>query len=288
MKKILVAGGDFRQLVLAEELKKSGYPVKVFGFDKSYTDNGLIAADNLSEAVSESDVVIFGLPVLKDEKILNTPLYNKTVYIDEIISSLNPDSVVIGGMVSSLLRESLNGKCRGVYDYFEREELIIKNVIPTVEGAIAIAVNETAITIHGSAALVTGYGRIGKYLAEVLKAMGAEVTVSARNNKDFAWISLNGYKYIKTCEIKEKMKEFDIIFNTIPSLVIDSECIDNIKNEAIIVDLASKPGGTDINYAKFKGIKTIWALSLPGKTAPVTAGRIIKETVENILNELGE
>ena len=84
------------------------------------------------------------------------------------------------------------------------------------------------------------------------------------------------------------MKEFDFIFNTIPSLVIDSECIDNMKNEAIIVDLASKPGGTDINYAKFKGIKTIWALSLPGKTAPVTAGRIIKETVENILNELGE
>ncbi len=287
MKKILVAGGDFRQLVLAEELKKSGYPVKVYGFDKSYTDNGLITAENLADAVYESDVIIFGLPVLKDEKTLNTPLYSKTVYIDEIISSLNRNSIVIGGMTSPLLKERLSGKCMGVYDYFEREELIIKNIIPTVEGAIAIAVSETAITIHGSAVLVTGYGRIGKYLSEILKAMGADVTVSARNNKDFAWIALNGFKCIKTSEIKDKIKEFDMIFNTIPALVIDSECIDNIKNEAIIVDLASKPGGTDINYAKYKGIKTIWALSLPGKTAPVTAGRIIKETVENILNELG-
>ena len=70
-------------------------------------------------------------------------------------------------------------------------------------------------------------------------------------------------------------------------MVIGRECIDCIKKDAFIIDLASKPGGTDINYAKQKGINTVWALSLPGKTAPVTAGKIIKETVDNILFELG-
>lgn len=287
MKKILVIGGDFRQIVLAEELKKSGYPVKVYGFDKPYTENGLLEAENISDAVSESDVVVFGLPVLKDEKTVNTPLYSKTVYIDEIIASLRKDSVVTGGMVSPLLKERINSSCKGIFDYYDREELIIKNVIPTVEGAVAIAINETAITLHGSKILVIGYGRIGKYLSKALKALGAEVTVSARKNSDFAWIDCNGYKSIKTSELKSRLNKYDIIMNTVPELVIGSECIDAMRNDTVIIDLASKPGGIDINYAKYKGIKTIWALSLPGKTAPVTAGRIIKESIENILDELG-
>ena len=139
MKKILVIGGDFRQLVLAEEFKKSGYPVKVFGFDKSYTENSFYEVTDISDAIKESDVIIFGLPVLKDEKTINTPLYDKTVYVDEIISSLNHNTVVLGGMTSPLFKEKLKNKCFGVYDYFDREELIVKNIIPTVEGAVAIA-----------------------------------------------------------------------------------------------------------------------------------------------------
>ena len=36
------------------------------------------------------------------------------------------------------------------------------------------------------------------------------------------------------------------------------------------------------------GVKTIWALSLPGKVAPDTAGDIILNTVLNIIRERGE
>jgi NADH:ubiquinone oxidoreductase subunit E len=35
------------------------------------------------------------------------------------------------------------------------------------------------------------------------------------------------------------------------------------------------------------GVKAIWALSLPGKVAPVTAAKFIKETIYNIISELG-
>ena len=45
-------------------------------------------------------------------------------------------------------------------------------------------------------------------------------------------------------------------------------------------------GGVDFEAAKEAGVKVIWALSLPGKTAPITAGKIIKDTILNILNEL--
>ena len=53
------------------------------------------------------------------------------------------------------------------------------------------------------------------------------------------------------------------------------------------MDLASKPGGVDMEAASRLGVRVIWALSLPGKVAPVTAGKIIRDTIYHILNELG-
>jgi dipicolinate synthase subunit A len=43
----------------------------------------------------------------------------------------------------------------------------------------------------------------------------------------------------------------------------------------LIIDLASKPGGTDFRYAEKRGIKALLAPSLPGIVAPKTAGQIL-------------
>ncbi len=45
--------------------------------------------------------------------------------------------------------------------------------------------------------------------------------------------------------------------------------------------------GVDFEAAARLGVRVIWALSLPGKTAPVTAGESIKNTIYNMLSELG-
>jgi len=47
------------------------------------------------------------------------------------------------------------------------------------------------------------------------------------------------------------------------------------------------PTGVDFEVAQSLGINVIWALSLPGKVAPVTSGKIIKDTIINILTEMG-
>ena len=59
-----------------------------------------------------------------------------------------------------------------------------------------------------------------------------------------------------------------------------------VKKEAIIIDLASNPGGVDRRAAREKGIKVIWALSLPAKVAPLTSAEFIKETLYHVLKEL--
>lgn len=53
----------------------------------------------------------------------------------------------------------------------------------------------------------------------------------------------------------------------------------------MVIDLASAPGGVDFEAASRRGIKSIQALSIPGKVAPKTAGSIIKSTIYDIINE---
>ena len=44
----------------------------------------------------------------------------------------------------------------------------------------------------------------------------------------------------------------------------------------------------DREAIKEKQIKFIWALSLPGKVAPVTSAEFIEETLYNIIKEIKE
>ena len=83
------------------------------------------------------------------------------------------------------------------------------------------------------------------------------------------------------------MADCDVVFNTVPDKIIGGNELLTAKN-TLIIDLASKPGGVDMERAKDLGVKVIWALGLPGKVAPVTSGNIIKETILNIFSELGE
>lgn len=163
----------------------------------------------------------------------------------------------------------------------------IPNAVPTAEGAIEIAIAETPFTIHGSKSLVLGYGKIGKILSKDLYALGAQTYVEARKYADLAMIEGHGYEPLPLDNLKDHIHEFDIIFNTIPSLILDDEILTKVKKDALIIDLASKPGGIDFDAAKAYGLKVIWALSLPGKIAPVSSGAIIKDTIMNIIKELG-
>ena len=105
--------------------------------------------------------------------------------------------------------------------------------------------------------------------------------MEARKYADLAMIEGHGYEPLPLDNLKEHIHEFDIIFNTIPSLILDDEILTKV------IDLASKPGGIDFDAAKSYGLKVIWALSLPGKIAPVSSGAIIKDTIMNIIKELG-
>lgn len=276
-----VIGGDLRQLTVAKLLAEDGYSVKIFGFDKEIDADEKMKCDSLSEA-AQADVIILPLPVSQDGNNLNSPFSENKIPLKELYGYVREESIVLGGCIPN---DASNACGARMYDYFTREELSIANAVPTAEGAIETALCETARTLYKSKCLVIGYGRIGKILAERLKALGCEVSVSARKYSDFAWIEAFGYKALDSRSLDGSISDYDIIFNTVPAVILDGKLLRQISEDTTVIDLASKPGGVDFYLAKELGLKVIWALSLPGKTAPITSGEIIKKTVINILRE---
>lgn len=259
---VSVAGGDLRQLTLAKMLASDGYDVKIYGFDKDIKTTGLNRTDSIEQAL-DADIVILPVPVTFDNTTINAPFAESPLTIEEFLKTINPLSIVFGGRISEQLSSALEKRGIMHRDYMKRDELAIRNAIPTAEGAIEIAVSETPITVHGSSCLVLGYGKVGKVLAKFLDGLGAKTYVEARKYADLALIESHGYIPLSLNEAKTRIGEFDIIFNTVPALILTRELLEKVNSNSLIIDLASKPGGVDFEAAKELGVRVIWALSLP-------------------------
>jgi len=273
---VCIVGGDMRQIRLSELLKKEGYTVYSLGLSEE---------DCNFDILRKAEIIVFPMPVSFDDVYINAPFAKRQIAKSKILAMIPEGTFVLGGRMSEEMKRELTAKGLEFEDYYKREELIVKNAIPTAEGALEIAFSEMPTTIFSSKCLVTGFGRVGKVMAKKLKALEADVTVSARKYADFAWIEEAGMKPIHTEDLPIFVEKFDLIVNTVPALLLTEEILKRVKDDALIIDLASKPGGVDFSAAKRLNKNVIWALSLPGKTAPITAGDIIKEAVVNILFE---
>ncbi len=286
-KKFSIIGGDLRSVKLAELIAAEGNSVNIYGFSNAGFEIKLKQSNAIAEAINETDVVIGPIPCSNDNELLNAPFHNDKIYINEVFKCINKNQLFIAGRISDKI--SHMAQVYNVYtvDLLEREEMAVLNAIPTAEGAIQIALEEMPTTLHNSNALILGFGRIGKTLAKVLTGMGANVYVEARKYSDLAWIRNYGYKPVLLSELSNTVKSINVLFNTIPSIILNNEVLKALNSNCLIIDLASKPGGVDFEKAKELGLKAIWALSLPGKVAPVTAAEFMKDTTYNIIEELG-
>ncbi len=288
-KKYLVVGGDLRFIKLSEFLSESGFDVYILGFDR----NAILSKDihiinNVMEIKSEMDFIILPLPVSLDEVSVNMPFSSKVVPIEMLCSVLKKGGTVFGGRISPNVKDLFDEHKISVIDYSVREEFCVLNAISTAEGAIQVAMEETARTISGEKILILGMGRISKVLIKQLSGFNAKITVAARKFSDIAWAETYGCEGIHISSLAEKIGEFNIIFGTVPSVILTEEILAKTDKNTLIIDLASKPGGVDFDAATSLGVKVIWLLSLPGKVAPLTAGETIGKTILNIISERGE
>ena len=152
-----------------------------------------------------------------------------------------------------------------------------------------IAMEELTVCLWGLKILVTGYGRVSQVLCDRLTSLGGKVTVAARKNSDRAYAVTRGAESADIRDLDDIHPEkYRLIYNTVPSTVIDRDFISRVRSDVLIIDLASMPGGCDTEALEERGIKWIHALSLPGRNAPETAGNVLAETVLKIIREEGK
>lgn len=286
MSSYTIIGGDLRNVELAKKLVEDKNEVNIYGFSKDMLPSDLITNESLEDSIKNSKLVIAPLVFSKDDENINTPLYDKHIKITDVVDKITSESILILGKLSTKVKEYLESENISYVDILKREEMAILNAIPTAEGAIEVAMKGLPITLHGSNALILGFGRIGKVLAKMLLGLGANVYVEARKRSDLAWIEAYGYKSIDLKNLRQSVSNMDVVFNTIPSLVLDYTILRELKRDVLVVDLASKPHGVDFDTANKLGINVELALGLPGKVAPKTSANFIKQTIYNIQKEM--
>ena len=281
-KNIWVAGGDPRQAALAALLADDGHSVHTYALEQGAGTKCEPSLDGADRA----DCVVLPLPAAGADGKLNTPLSADSHELPEVLDALRPGQLVCAGMAGEGLKRMAEERDLVLRDYFAREELAVLNAIPTAEGAIQIAMEELPITLHDARVLVVGCGRLGKALAPRLRALGARVWVSARRYEQGAAAESMGLGSEGVDHLPDWLCSYDLVFNTVPARILGVEELAALKEGALVIDLASRPGGVDMDAAAALGVRVIWALSLPGKVAPVTSGRYIKDTIYHIMEEL--
>lgn len=283
--KVAIVGGDLRFVRLAQILSSKNFDVAVYGLCHPDIPDDVTVCSSLSE-LKYYPYIIGPIPFSKDGKCVFTPMCNGYISVEQFFLAVS-NSYVLGSVLNPHMCEQFEKHHIAYCDIMKMNEIAILNAIPTAEGAIQYAMQHSEITLHNSKCLVMGYGRCGKILAQKLDALGACVSVEARSTTDLSFISTYGYTPIPLNELKSYLPEFDFIFNTIPVKFLDASYIDLFNPEVVYIELASAPGGIDIDYCTSKGITHVPAPSLPGIVAPKTAADIIYQCLLLILRNQG-
>lgn len=182
-------------------------------------------------------------------------------YLAHLLAKLPDDVIISGGNLNSPLLEGYRA-----VDYLQDPFYLADNAAITAGCAIQM-LRERISDLSGKRGLIIGWGRIGKCLGPLLEQQGVEVTIGARKKSDLAMIHALGYRSLDLQDVSSELSRFDLILNTVPVLLFPQA---EVKDGAVVLELASKPGITGPTVTDARG--------LPGKMAPEESGKLIAKT----------
>jgi dipicolinate synthase subunit A len=275
----ICTGADRRQLYAAARLSLFA---DVYLYKTDGCLDGLNRVESLDEIPRPADMLVLPVPCGSG---ISIPCSQGTLSCSDFVGCLKRNAIVTGGKMPVAMIEYFHSRGFDTADYFRREELAVKNAVPTAEGTLSLAMRELDVTVNGCRTLICGWGRVAKACAKLFSAAGARVCITARSPAALAESESFGFESFDISQIFARAGGFRLIINTVPAMALTRETICETRKDCLIIDLASKPGGTDFDACAELSRRAIHALSLPGKCAPVTAGEIIADTVLNIYHE---
>lgn len=280
---VTVIGGDARQIEVARALSALYKKVSVYGHPPQNLPDTVELVSDLAQAVSDSKIIVLPISGMNDRGLVRRYQADESIDFGGYFQRLTPKTLLVTGQLPSKWLQIAAEMRVDVLQYAEDDEIAILNSIPTAEGAVQIAMEELPTTIHGSTVVVIGFGRVGTTTARVFKSLGARVIVSARRGALLARAIELGLDTVYQRDLVTVLPSADIIINTVPAQVLGEEELAKVRPEALIIDLASPPGGTDFEEAKRLKLKAILTPGLPGKVAPKTAGKILASAIPKLI-----
>ncbi|MCL6443435.1 MAG: dipicolinate synthase subunit DpsA [Alicyclobacillus sp.] len=284
-RKLVFVGGDARMAEVLKQVTDLDASAVLIGFDKlEQVFPDTVRANLDPEVFADADALVLPVAGMDDDGRIDSQFTDTPLRMTEAhFRAMRPGTYVFSGIGRPVLEAWCTNAELRLVKLMELDEVAILNSIPTAEGAIAMAMQHTDVTIHGANVAVLGFGRCGQTLARTLAALGARVSVGARNPAHLARIQEMALQAFHMQNLIPAIVDAEIVFNTIPHPTLTAAVLTRMRKDCVIIDIASKPGGTDFRYAERHGIKAMLAPSLPGIVAPKTAGRIIASTISRIL-----
>ena len=258
---VAVLGGAKREIEIIRSFRAAGADVRTFGTIASEEIAGL-EAPSLAAALDGATVIVGPMPGVAVDGSLYAPHAGEPIVIDATsLAAARRGAVFFSGRSTPVMRAA--GEAHGVRfeDIGEDDFVQVQHAIPTAEAAIALAITETDETLNGSDVLVVGYGRIGHVLAQYLRGLGASTTVAARRPEVRARAVALGHRAIDTSPeaLRDAITRADIVYATAPANVLDRAVLEHARPTALVIDLASPPGGLDHEAGKELGVRILWA-----------------------------
>lgn len=267
--KVAVIGGDKRSEYMVQFLQEFGYVVMSCVMIPS-------EPEEVAKIVKWADVLVGPTPFSRD----GVEVYHEkggNILLEDFARWMRAGQILFGGNISPMIRQEAEKKRVQYHDFMAMDEVARDNSVATAEGAIAEAITASDINLNQSNCLVLGFGRCGKAIYERLEALGAKCSIGLRNAVQKE-LPTDG-EIFSLEDLPAHISEFDFIFNTIPAKVLDRDCVEKVRKDCIIIDIASKPGGTDFEACRERGIYANLSLGIPGRYAPKTSAQILVNAI---------
>lgn len=279
--KFAVIGGDRRAALLAGLLLREGEKVQSFALEKAALPPEIPRASSPEAALYGADAVLLPLPVERGG-LLNAPFSAQLCPTKELFELLWPGQLVCGGLIPASLTGFAAQRGLTPVDWMRRSAFVTGNAALTAEGAVGLLLQESEKALCGSRVLVSGFGRIGRLLAVKLRALGARVTVAARRPEARAEAEALGCEALPFGALQGS---FDYLVNTVPARVLENDTLCCLPEGALLLELASAPGGYDRELAENLGLRCLAAPGLPGRSAPQAAAELLLRELRAVLKE---
>lgn len=245
----------------------------------------IFTAGSLEEAVSSAKIIVGGVPLIRKGRIFQGPGMEE-IGEEAFFACVRPGQRLFGGVLPDVFRKRCQEHGVECHDFMKDESLAVFNAVATAEGAILEALQHQKTNIYGSRSLVLGFGRCGRVLADRLAGLKAEVTVCCRNPVARTMAETMGFDALPFQNLQEEIGTFEYIYNTVPAVILQGDLLKKISRHALIIDLASAPGGVDYEAAGQYNIQARLCPGLPGKCAPKTSGealaRYVAGNIDNV------